>query len=404
MIILLARLPKIIKLILVMIKTTTAALFFLSAGIFTSVSIISVYQVLFAVPLVYYTFIAIKEKNAKLPVSAWFLLAFSGVALLSLGVNFELLPRPGKNFGRLKYFLFGVGGINVFRVWLKEASLKTKEIIIDVFFWSVILAGAFATYEYVTGEDNRAKGLTDTMRYGYGSAMMLLTLLSAILHRFVSLKKAIPVFIIGFLGMYLTYTRGALLGFMCGLPFVLYFYKPKLGLTLGGLALLGVLGMGGMYLYGSGEHESRFLVNKNNASDVIRRSQWKAAIIAIQEKPVLGYGLSNFHSQLKRIKTDYDLDAKDYNDAHSHNLFLEIASGTGLIGLVFFLGWVISWAWESFKAGGLIRAMVVPFGVAFVVSSQFEVTFDANNASMIFFLYALSSAFISKKVRPQVPQ
>lgn len=378
-----------------MTKLTTAALFFLAAGIFTSVTVLSGYQVLFVVPLVYYTYLAIKEKNVNLPTSAWFLLAFTGVALLSLVVNFELLPKPGKNFGRVKYFLFGIGGIFVLRAWLKDASEKSKQLIIDMFFVSIVVAGAYATYEYITGEDNRAKGLTDTMRYGYGSAMMLLALMSAILHRFVSYKKAIPVFLIGFLGMYLTYTRGALLGFMCGLPFVLYFYKPKLGLTLGGLAVLGVLGMGGMYLFGSGEHESRFLVSKNNASDVIRRSQWKAAIIATQEKPALGYGLSNFHSQLKRIKTEYDLDAKEYSDAHSHNLFLEIASGTGLIGFFLFLGWVISWAWESFRAGGLTRAMVVPFGVAFVVSSQFEVTFDANNACMIFFLYAISSA--SKK-------
>lgn len=165
------------------------------------------------------------------------------------------------------------------------------------------------------------------MRYGYGSAMMLLTLLSAILHHekiksWFNWKVAVPVLVIGFIGMYLTYTRGALLGFLCGLPFVLYYYKPKLGITLGGIAVLGVMGLVGVYLFGSGQSNSRFLVNKNNSSDVIRRSQWKAAIIATKEKPVLGWGLSNFHSQLKRIKTDYDLDAKDYNDAHSHNLFL----------------------------------------------------------------------------------
>ena len=375
-----------------MTKITTAALFFLAAGILTSVSILSAYQILFAIPLIYYTFLALKEKNLKIPTSGWFLLAFAGVALLSLVINYDLVPKPSKNFGRVKYFLFGVMGIFVFRAWLKEATDKTKTFLINTFFLSIVIAGAYASYEFVTGDDNRAKGLTDTMRYGYGSAMLLLTLLSAILHRFVSLRTAIPVFIIGFIGMYLTYTRGALLGFLCGLPFVLYFYRAKLGLTLGGLALLGVLGLGGVYLFGSGEHESRFLTNKNNPSDVIRRSQWKAAIIATQEKPILGWGLSNFHSQLKRIKTDYDLDAKDYNDAHSHNLFLEVASGTGLIGLFLFLGWIFTWAWECFKAGGLTRALVVPFGVAFVISSQFEVTFDANNASMIFFLYALSSA------------
>lgn len=379
---------------------TSAAFFFLAAGIFTSVSVLGAYQILFAIPLVYYSFIAFKTKNLKLPTSAWFLLAFTFVAVVSLLINYDLIPRPSKNFGRLKYFLFGVGGIFVLRIWIKEATDKTKAILLNTFLLSILVSSAYACWYFLNVEGGRAKGLTDTMRYGYGSAMILLTLLSAIFHQekiksWFNWRIALPVFFIGFVGMYLTYTRGAMLGFLCGLPFVLYFYKPKFGLIFGGLALLGVLGLGGFYLFGSGKYGSRFLVNKNTSSDVIRRSQWKAAIIATQEKPVLGWGLSNFHSQLKRIKYDYDLDAKHYDDAHSHNLFLEIASGTGLIGVFIFLGWLISWAVESFKQGGLVRALVIPFGVAFVVSSQFEVTFDANNASMIFFIYALSSTSIS---------
>lgn len=382
-----------------MTKLTTAALFFLAAGIMTSVTVLSAYQVLFAAPLVWYSYLAIKEKNYKLPTSAWFLLAFTAVAVISLVINIDIIPKPSKNFGRLKYYLFGVGGIFVLSYWLKDVSNKTKSFLTNTFLVSIAIAGLFAIGEYFTGDDNRAKGLTDTMRYGYGSGMILLTVLSAILHHkkiseWFNWKVALPVFIIGFLGMYLTYTRGALLGFMCGLPFLLYFYKPKLGIGIGVVALMGAMVLGYFYLFGQNSDPkkgSRFLMSKNNSGDVIRRSQWQAAIIAIKEKPVLGYGLSNFHSQLKRIKEENDLDRKDYNDAHSHNLFLEVGSGTGLIGLVLFIGWVVSWAIEAFKAGGLTRALIIPFGVAFVFSSQFEVTFDANNASMIFFLYSLSS-------------
>jgi hypothetical protein len=110
-----------------MTKVTSAALFFLAAGIFTSVSILSLYQILFAIPLAYYTYLAIREKTFKLPVSAWFLLAFTLVALLGLVINFDLIPKPSKNFGRLKYFLFGGLGIFVLRAWLHEASDKTKK-------------------------------------------------------------------------------------------------------------------------------------------------------------------------------------------------------------------------------------------------------------------------------------
>src|SRR5690606_37655944 len=117
-------------------------------------------------------------------------------------------------------------------------------------------------------------------------------------------------------------------------------------------------------------------------------------------KPILGWGLSNFHTQLKRIKHENDLAAKDYDDAHSHNILLEISSGTGLIGLFFFLGCLITWSWECFKAKGLVRAMVVPLGGSFVISSQFEVTLNANISSMLFFVYALS-AHIGKSVDVQ---
>jgi O-antigen ligase len=276
--------------------------------------------------------------------------------------------------------------------------MKTKKFITSAFLVSVIVAGLFATYTFFTNGESRARGFTDTLRYGYGSAMFLLTLMSAILHR-EKIKEwfhpglGLAAFVTGFVGMYLTYNRGSILAFMCGIPFVFYFYKKKLGLSIGGLAILGVLLLGGFYLFGSGKYNSRFLMNKNNLSDVMRRSQWKAAIIATEEKPILGWGLSNFSSQLKRIKYQYDLDAKFYDDAHAHNLFLEVAAGTGITGLIIFITWVLTWAWEIFRTGGLVRALVIPFGVAFIVGSQFEVTFDANNAGMIFFLYAFSSCF-----------
>lgn len=390
-----------------MTKLTTASLFFLAAGILTSVTILSAYQVLFSIPLIYFSYLAIKNKQINLPKSSWFLLAFVIVATVSLLINIEYIPKPSKNFGRLKYYLFGIGGIFVFRVWLKEASDKTKSILTNTFFVSILVAGLFSIYDYFTSGVGRAKGLTDTMRYGYGSAMILLMLLSGILHQekiknWFNWKFALVAFVIGFCGMYLTFTRGALLGFISGLPFVLYFYRPKLGFAFGVLALITGLVLVYFYQYGNVQQRqgNRFLMTKNNNGDAIRRSQWQAAIIATKEKPILGWGLSNFHSQLKRIKNDYDLPEKDYNDAHSHNLFLEVASGTGIVGLVFFLGWIISWAMECFRARGMVRAMIVPFGVAFVLSSQFEVTFDANNVSMIFFLYALSSALKDQHVQP----
>lgn len=376
---------------------TTVSIGFLAAGIFTSLTILSAYQVLFAVSLIYYAFQSLRKRDFTFPPSSYFLGGFVLIAIISLFINFEITPSPLKNFGRVKDYLYGIFGILVLREWITLSSDKTKKNLLRLFCLSIIVAGSYAIWEYTFSGRERVKSLTDTMRYGYGSGMILLTMLSGILYQRKIKRWFDPIwglvaFIFGFVGMYLTFTRGALLGFLCGLPFVLYFYRPKLGAALGSLIVVGILSLGGFYLFGSGEYESRFLMNKNNKSDVIRRSQWQAAIIAIKERPVLGWGLSNFHTQLKRIKYENDLDAKKYDDAHSHNLFLEVASGTGLIGLLFFLGWLLQWAREEVKAGEVYKALIIPFLISFVVSSQFEVTFDANNASMIFFLYAISSA------------
>lgn len=389
-------------------KVTSLSLWFLAAGLLTSVSILSGYQVLFTVALAYYSFQAFKNKEINLPKSSYWLLAFLAVALITTALNVDIIPKPSKNFGRLKYFLYGVGGIFVCRYWLKETTDKTKRIIVQTFLVSVIVAGLFVMGRYVydvliQGTDKRGRPLTETMRYGYGSAMFLLSLISAYLHKdklkqYFDPRLMLTAIIIGFLGMFLTYTRGALLGFLAGLPFVLYFYRPQLA-KWGILASALILGtLAGFYFFGtSTNHNFRLLSTKSIGSDQIRSSQWQAATIAIKERPALGWGLSNFHTQLKRIKNDYDLPAKDYDDAHAHNLFLEVGAGTGLIGLFLFVGWLVAWALECFKVGGMVRAMIIPFGVALVAASQFEVTLDANNASMIFFVYAMSAAAYPKK-------
>lgn len=385
-----------------MIKITTLAISLTAIGIFTSVSILGISQALFAISVFYYSYKAYKDKNLELPKSTYWLFAFITIACISLIINLDVVPRPTKNFGRLKYLLFGGLGIFVFKYWLKESTEKVQKIVVSLFLFAVIVAAAYGTIKFFVQTEPRLRGFTDTLRYGYGMGMTLLVILAAYLHRkklekWVDPKLCLTAFLVGFVGLYLTYTRGAILGFFCGLPFVCYFYSKKLGLTLGSLAIVVILTLGGFYLFGDGNYGSRFLMSKNNGSDNIRRSQWKAAVIATQEKPVLGWGFSNFHSQLKRIKYDYDLDAKHYHDAHAHNLFLETASGTGIVGLIVFLGFVITWALECFWADGLTRALVVPFGVAWVISSQFEMTFDANNATLIFLIYSISCVFILNK-------
>lgn len=374
----------------------TASLFFLAAGIFTSVSILSGYQVLFTIAGIFYSLKAIKEKEINLPKSAWALLAFALVATVSTTINMDVIAAPSKSYGRIKYYLFAVATIFAMRYYLKDASEKVLKFLVHTFLLSMVVASSYCLYQrWFLGLD-RAGALTETMRYGYGTGMILSILLGVALRpklmSWINRPFLYATMIFCVLGIWATLTRGAMLGFVCALPFSIFFWNKKAGI-IGGIAALLVVGMlGGIYLFGSGDYGSRFLSTKNNGSDTIRRSQWQAAYIAWKEKPVLGWGLSNFSSQLKRIKNQYDLDHKEYDDAHSHNILLETASGTGAIGLLFFVAWLALWAAEMWTGPAALRGLIVPFGVALVVSGQFEVILDANNSSMIMFVYGLSIA------------
>lgn len=375
---------------------TTAALFFLAAGIFTSVSILSGYQILFVIAAIYYTYLAIKEKNINLPKSSWAILAFVVAALISTTVNFDIIEAPGKSYGRVKYYLMAIGGIFVMRYYLQTASQKVLQFLAHTFLLSMVVASGYCLHQrFFLGLD-RASALTETMRYGYGTGMILTILLGIALRpkilTYINRPFLYAAIVFCVLGVWATLTRGAMLGFICALPFSIYFWNKKAGI-IGGIAALLLVGtLGGIYLFGSGEYGSRFLSTKNNTSDNIRRSQWQASFHAWQERPVFGWGLSNFSSQLPRIKVQYDLDHKEYNDAHSHNVFLEIASGTGTVGFICFVAFLVLWALEMWTGPAALRGLIVPFGVALVVSGQFEVILDANNSSMIMFIYGLSCA------------
>ncbi len=379
-----------------MIKLVSSSLFFLAAGVFTSVSVLSVYQILFALPLAYYSFRAVQNGKLELPKSAWFLLAFAAIATVSLFLNLDFVPKPSKNFGRIKYFLYGVGGIFVLRAWIATVTLKTKTLLFRTLCVSLIAAGLYSGWQVFYQGMPRASGLTETMRYGYGSAMILLVLLNLLVRRdkipWLDVRLGLLAILVGFFGMYLTYTRGALLGVLCGIPFLFYFYRRSLGIAVGVTSMLVVLALAGFHQFGKSQVKSRFLQSKQSSSDQIRKSLWTAAIIATKEKPVLGWGFGNFHSQLKRIKEENDLAHKEYNDAHAHNLFLDVAAGTGLLGLIVFTGWLVFWGIEVYSSPLILKSTIVPMAVAFIISSMFESTLNANNASMLMFFYSLSVA------------
>lgn len=372
----------------------SVAFFVLSIGILLSISLIGVHQILLLVPTCYFLYQSIKEKKLTLKPSSWFLLSFMAWAVISMCVNYTDLDVPSKSFGKMKYFFFALGGISVLTYWIPQVKKEHIKILFHAFFSSVIIAGSAAIYQFATTGE-RAESFLGIMKYGYVSAFISTLLLSVILQKkriglnFNS-KFAIAALVFSLTGLILTQTRGSLGGFVVALPFILYFYKPKLGIAAALFSVLFVGVIGSAYLFGTGKYKHRYLKPQTEKGDVVRQEQWKSAIIATKERPFFGWGYFNFYSQVERIKKENNFKTLSYVGHHSHNTFLEIAAGTGVIGFLLFVGWVLTWAWESFKLPLPLRGIFIPFGACMMLASQFEVVFDTVNSVVILFMYSMS--------------
>lgn len=377
-------------------QITTIAVIFLILGTFTSVTVQGAYQVLFLLPLILLTRKAF-GKDFRLPTSAWLMLGFAFVAVLSVLVNWDVIPKPLTNFGKAKYYIYAALGIFPLRAWLSGSSDLTKSRLVKLLAVVMLICGLWCAYQVLIQGKVRAVPFTDIMRHSYGAALLIILWLSLALHRG-STRNWLPQrwSWVGIFGLLLTLVfvqaRGSQGAFILGLPFVVFFWNKKIGMIV---ALISGLVLGGIawnYFYGSQTQSSIKILNASgNASDSIRRTQWMSGLIAFKEKPILGWGHGNLHSQVKRIKVENNLGAQDYV-GHAHNVLIEVAAGTGILGLFFFVGAFLTWMWECWKRGGATRAIMMPFFVAIMFEAQFEVILDANNATWIGFLYAVTVA------------
>ncbi|WP_374001691.1 O-antigen ligase family protein [Bdellovibrio bacteriovorus] len=378
------------------------ALYAFSLSVFVSVSLVAAFQILLVIAFLLAAFSG--GLSLKLPKSGWFLLAFVFAQILSGILNFPELQEKSHALGLIKYPLVGLIGVILFRNLQSTTVLKDSiRPIFYLFLLSIVVACIHGVIKVYLGYDvfklrsgdfgTRVGGFTDVMRYGYGSAIVLLILtgLSFNLKRFPSLNRNFIYFAIlfGGVGLVLSYTRGALLGLLMGVPIIVFYYRRIFGYWIAGLsaAVIGALVV--VALLG-GSQASRFFMSATSSSNTIRLSQYQSAWKAFLENPVVGLGPQQLKYHVQDLKERYDLPHKEYVNEHSHNVFLETLANTGILGFIAFMLWITSWAIEIFKSSNLHKQIFLPVVVFIFVAGQFEMLFMAQTSTLIYFLYSLS--------------
>ncbi|TGD49307.1 O-antigen ligase [Halobacteriovorax sp. Y22] len=332
-----------------------------------------------------------------------FFSAFIFILILSVLVN------GAGSYSKIKYYfipLIFAGGFYQYGHMLSEKWIKR------LIFWTLTLSAfsSFVGVIQVLFHYNIVKFTVDTygrnqgalmggaMYYSYPIAMISAMTLAALVHRskfksYVDTKVLIITLIINLIGLYYSYTRGAILSFIACLPFIFYYTNKKIfsaGLILGAI-LAGAVG----YVVINQVDLGIYRFKKNNNSDSYRIALFKTALRMYEDKPVLGYGLRNYEAVCPDIQNENDIKPR-FCKEHSHNQFLDAMAMTGSIGTIayvlFFGGWLLT-SLLSFRESFLIT--LPGFATYLSITMTDAPLYIGPVTSILFIMYGM--LFIRKK-------
>ncbi|MBI5892857.1 MAG: O-antigen ligase family protein [Deltaproteobacteria bacterium] len=202
------------------------------------------------------------------------------------------------------------------------ANCIDKEYKIKVLQWGLLLSlvagGLWGMVAIPWGKPLEILSLGQFNHTGIYIAIMLSMTLSILIFTKNFLEKifSICIFLILLISLFLTTSRGSFVGFGMAMVTILVFYKsPLKNRKAQILLLLLFIGIGG-YFYSP-------LNVKTGSFDSNRFKLWKLSVKTFQEHPIAGIGLNNYY-----------LSGHEFAGfRHAHNLYLNTAVQTGVIGL-----------------------------------------------------------------------
>jgi len=373
-----------------------SALMVLALGLLTSTTLLALSHILMIIPALYFLPKAEYKNFSK---SAWVLLAMTVVIVLSVLFNQDIAGKGYKPILKAKYFLFGFISIAPLS-WYFKYHYDEKKISWLLYAFCIAttiatlagLGGTFFGYiplvNKVVPVGGRNGGLFGmVMNYAHNMSYFLIIISGLILYKdeikhLVNKKFLVAVFIINLVGLYFSYTRGAWLAFLLGVPF--FFFKNNKKVFI--MVVMCTILVGAAAYFASGK------AVKRADSDQTRILQWKTAAYSFKERPFFGFGFFYFEERVIEIKSRYGLGNLNFA-SHAHNNFFEMLGSTGGLGLIAFVYWLGFWFREMLWRDDLVARVGVPFIWVFIVGglTQSTISLGIN----LFFVMAVFANMVN---------
>ena len=196
---------------------------------------------------------------------------------------------------------------------------------------------------------------------GYGIFVLLTFWLAK--RKFSLTKLLIPFVAFGVLAIFLTGTRGTILGLVVSSFFILYAYRKNQGIMtiIGGLVLVVVIGVVANFFLTTKSQAERFSTEIIRNDVLIRVDMVKSTLSEWLKSPVFGTGTGD---------TSFQLTGTTGERQYPHNIYLELLNELGIVGFVFY---VILLA-HSFR----VIKMAVSYQLDNVIPREFLVVITAG--------------------------
>jgi O-antigen ligase len=385
---------------------------------FTSLSLSSLHHIFLIIPTIYFIF---NYRFISFDFKKDFSIVCIALFILWNLVSASFSPLEGlalKSILKTKYWLFAIVAVFSYRFYLSRRTINPKHIriLLNSFFIVLAIVNISGIYALFNGyHPLRLKAAADAERaagmygmaitYGYSIALACSLLTSF----FINFRKKIPLYcsrnlfifalFTSLAGLYFSYSRGALLGYLLSLPFCFFSNKKIMKISLASTLciLIAILTLIASNSFSS----NRFFATFQHQSNLERISIYKTALIAFQERPILGWGYNNFQIVSPQIKAAHKIEYPDIN-SHAHNNFLETLADLGIPGFIFFSLFNLFWLLELIKGKSTVSYVFIPFFISFLISGLFQTTIlDGETFFTILFVYALSKAPFSSFSLPR---
>ena len=391
-------------------KMTYYSIVIFSIFSLTSLSLMSLHHILIAVPAFYFSIKFFKEGQffvSKEHMALFFVIIFCALSIL---FNMDIISHPLKSLFKLKYMIIAfLGTFAYLSIDKKILNRENIQKLTNLFLYASIFATTSGIIGKLTGwhpvrwrvaSEARASGMFgQAMSYGHSISIICSILVMAIVFRkqikgFVNFKVLYTATFINLLGLYLSMTRGALIGFIVSIPFFFFFSHKKVFRCLLGLGVVLVLAVFYMTVnrvqlpfYRFGGHQSAYE----------RIELAKVAIEMAKANPIKGVGYRNFEPQC----LNYQKQALGYDSycGHAHNNYMEMLGGSGIPAAIAFSLFVIFWI-KSLMAGSILSNLFLPGVVNFSISGLSQSSFidwDVMFILMFMFMFSNASNFSKKK-------